>query len=216
MMQSKTRNLTTLAMLSALAFLLTVIGRIPMVLFLKYDPKDVIILIAGFIYGPMASITISFLVSLVEMVTISDTGIIGFIMNFLSTVAFVLPATYLYQRDRSFKSAGVGMLIGVILMTVIMILWNYLLTPLFMGLPREEVVKLLVPAILPFNIIKGSINAALAIFLYKPIVGTLRRTRYAPLAPAKSSGKLKTEVYVAAAVLLLSAVLFALVINGKL
>ncbi len=215
-MQSKTKNLTTLAMLSALAFLLTTLGRIPMVLFLKYDPKDVIILIAGLIYGPLSAITISFLVSLVEMITISDTGIIGFVMNFLSTVAFVVPATYLYQRDRSFKSAGFGMLLGVILMTLVMLLWNYLLTPLFMGLPRSEVVKLLVPAILPFNLIKGGINAALTIFLYKPIVGTLRKTRYAPSQSTSNQGKIKTEVYVLALLVLISSIVFALVINGKL
>ena len=216
MTHNKTKQMTTLAMLSALAFLLTTFGRIPMVLFLKYDPKDVIILIAGFIYGPLSAITISFLVSLVEMVTISDTGVIGFIMNVLSTLAFVIPATYLYEKDRSFKSAGLGMFIGIILMTGIMLLWNYLLTPLFMGIPRSEVVKLLIPAILPFNLVKGSINAALSIFLYKPIVGALRKTKYLEQSTGKSSGKIRIETYVFAGVLLATAILLALTLSGKL
>ncbi|NLY36161.1 MAG: ECF transporter S component [Tissierellia bacterium] len=217
MVQSKTKQLTILAMLSALAFLLTAFGRIPMVLFLKYDPKDVIILIAGFIYGPVSSIVISFLVSLVEMVTISDTGFIGFIMNVLSTLAFVIPATYLYHRYKSFASAAIGLFLGVVLMTGIMILWNYLLTPLFMGIPREEVIKLLVPVILPFNIIKGSINAALSIFLYKPVVRGLRKMKYIPPSTgSQSTGKIRVEAYVVAAVILTSALLLALVISGKL
>ena len=107
MVQNRTKQLTILAMLSALAFLLTAFGRIPMVLFLKYDPKDVIILIAGFIYGPLSAIIISFLVSLVEMVTISDTGFIGFVMNVLSTLAFVIPASLSTQAMMS-KSFEIG------------------------------------------------------------------------------------------------------------
>lgn len=217
MVQNKTKQLTILAMLSALAFLLTAFGRIPMVLFLKYDPKDVIILIAGFIYGPLSAIVISFLVSLVEMVTISDTGLIGFVMNVLSTLAFVIPATYLYHRYKSFASAATGLFLGVVLMTGIMMLWNYLLTPLFMGIPREEVIKLLVPVILPFNIIKGSINAALSIFLYKPVVRGLRKMKYIPPSTgSKATGKIRTETYIFAGVILVSALLLALVISGKL
>ena len=50
MKNSKTKNMTTMAMLAALAFLVMVVGRIPMVAaapFLKYDPKDVIIIFYG-------------------------------------------------------------------------------------------------------------------------------------------------------------------------
>lgn len=217
MEQTKTKQLTILAMLSALAFLLTAFGRIPMVLFLKYDPKDVIILIAGFIYGPLSSVIISFLVSLVEMVTISDTGIIGFIMNVLSTLAFVVPATYLYHRHKTLGSATLGLFLGVVLMSAIMILWNYLLTPLFLGIPREQVIPLLIPAILPFNVIKGSINAALCIFLYKPIVRGLRKTHAIPASGGgEATGKIRVEAYVMAGVVLGSAILLALVIAGKL
>jgi len=39
-------------MLCALAYVVVVVGRIPIILFLKYDPKDVIIAIGGLIFGP--------------------------------------------------------------------------------------------------------------------------------------------------------------------
>ena len=71
-MNEKTRKLTLMAMLAALAYLIMLIGRIPVVLFLSYDPKDVVIAIAGFLLGPLSGATISLLVSLVEMVTVSD------------------------------------------------------------------------------------------------------------------------------------------------
>jgi riboflavin transporter FmnP len=66
--------------------------RIPVVLFLKYEPKDVVITIGGFLLGPMASLIISALVSLIEMFTISDTGPIGCLMNLLSTCSFACTA----------------------------------------------------------------------------------------------------------------------------
>ena len=81
-----------MAMLAAVAYLLVCTIRIPVVLFLKYEPKDVAITIGGLLMGPLASLIISFVVSLVEMVTISETGIIGCIMNFLSTCSFACTA----------------------------------------------------------------------------------------------------------------------------
>ena len=217
MRHSKTMQIVILAVLSALAFVATFIGRIPMVLFLKYDPKDVIILIAGFIFGPLSALLMSVLVSLVEMVTISDTGIIGFIMNLLSTSAFVVPATYLYHRHKTLHHAAIGLTLGVFLMTAIMLLWNYLLTPMFMGTPRDAVVKLLIPAILPFNLIKGSINSALSMLLYKPVVHSLRKASLIPSSTGgQGSGKIRVEAYVLAGFILISAILVALVLNGYL
>ena len=61
-MNERTKKLTTLAMLCALAYVAVAVFRIPVVLFLKYDPKDVIIAIGGFIYGPLPA----FVISLVE------------------------------------------------------------------------------------------------------------------------------------------------------
>ena len=92
MKPSNTKKLTTLAMLAALAYLIMVVGRIPMVLFLSYDPKDVIIAIGGFLFGPLEAFAISFVVSLIEMFTVSDTGIIGAVINFVSTSSFACTA----------------------------------------------------------------------------------------------------------------------------
>lgn len=74
-MYSKTKKLTTISMLCAFAYILTLIGRIPIVLFLKYDSKDIVITIGGFIFGPMVSFYITVLVSIVQMFTTSSTGI---------------------------------------------------------------------------------------------------------------------------------------------
>ena len=83
-MDSKTKKITTTAMLCAAAYVVVVVGRVPVVLFLKYDPKDIIITLGGLIWGPLTSFTVSVIVSLIEMVTISENGILGCIMNIVS------------------------------------------------------------------------------------------------------------------------------------
>ena len=58
------KKMVTLAMLAAIAYLMVNLIRIPVVLFLKYEPKDVIITIGGFLFGPMAAFIVSGIVSL--------------------------------------------------------------------------------------------------------------------------------------------------------
>ena len=86
------KKLVLLAMLAAVAYIIVALVRIPVVLFLKYEPKDVVITIGGFLLGPMASFIISAVVSLIEMVTVSETGPIGCLMNLLSTCSFACTA----------------------------------------------------------------------------------------------------------------------------
>lgn len=217
--QSKTKKLTMLAVLCAISYVVMVIGRIPVVLFLKYDPKDVIITIGGFLFGPMSAVAISAVVSVIEMFTVSQTGPIGLLMNVLSTCAFAGTAAIIYKRKHTLSGAISGLLCGWVVMVCLMMVWNYLITPLYMNVPREEVVQLLVPAILPFNLLKGGLNAALTMLLYKPLVGALRRANLIPesadAAQPVSSG-INRGVMLAAGVLLITCILFVLVFTGIL
>ncbi|HZK22044.1 MAG TPA: ECF transporter S component [Oscillospiraceae bacterium] len=208
------KKYVTIAVLSAFAFMAVAFGRIPGVLFLSYEPKDVIITIGGFLFGPFASVLISVIVSFLEMVTISSTGIIGFFMNVLATCSFATTASLIYKKKRTIKGAAMGLLTGVITATAIMLLWNFIVTPIFMHIPREDVVKLLVPAILPFNLLKGGINTALTMLLYKPISSALRK---AQLLPAQTSPIKKRQSIGAAFVsliILLTCIIFILALKG--
>ena len=111
-MNSKTRKLTMTGMLCALAYAMTAMGRVPIVLFLKYDPKDIVITIGGLIFGPLTSFTIAVIVSLVEMFTISKNGILGFIMNVISSCAFACTATFIYKKRHTLSGAVAGILCG--------------------------------------------------------------------------------------------------------
>lgn len=174
-----TKYLVLVAMFSAISFVLVLISKvIPNVAgFLSYEPKDVIIVIAGFILGPMASFIISLIVSFVEMVTISTTGPYGLLMNVLSTCAFAVPAAVIYRKMHSKGGALAGLITGVLAMTACMLIWNYTITPYYMGVDRSTVAGMLMSIFLPFNLLKGGLNAAIAMILYKPIVSALRRTK---------------------------------------
>ena len=171
-----TRRLTLTAMLAAMAYVAMLVTRpLPHVAgFLSYDLKDVVVVIAGFMLGAAPAMIITLVVSLIEMVTVSTTGPIGLVMNVLSTCAFMLPPAILYQHHRNMRSATLGLILGVILMTVVMLAWNYIITPMYMHVPRDVVAGMLIPTFLPFNLIKGGINAGITMLIYKPITAALR------------------------------------------
>ena len=178
-MKFTTKKLAAIGMLCAVAFVATAcihVKLVPGAPFLTYDPKDIIIAIGGFIYGPLTAVIISAIVSFIEMITISESGFIGLIMQMLATCAFTLPAAILYRDHRSKKMAAAGLAAGSVCMVIMMLLWNWLVTPFYLGCSRADVVPLLLPAILPFNAIKAVINTVLTLLVYKPVVNALRKT----------------------------------------
>lgn len=191
MNNQRIKQVVITAMLCALSFVAVLIGRfIPNVVgFLSYDPKDAIVVIAGFIYGPLTSVIITVIVSFIEMISISSTGIIGFVMNTISTCAFAVPAALIYKKMHSMKGAVLGLSAGALAMTACMILWNYLITPLYMHVDRATVVSMLVPTFLPFNLIKSGINLGLTLVLYKPLVTALRKAGLIPEGDHEPNGK---------------------------
>ena len=177
----KTNSATKVAvigMLSALAFITVVLIRVPIIPsvgFLKYEAKDNFIVLGGYVFGPLAAITISLIVSFIEMITISTTGYIGFTMNVISTCCFVCPTVILFKKKRTVTSATIGLIIGIILSTAAMLAWNYFLTPIYMNMPREVIADMLIPAFLPFNLIKNTANAALSLLFNMPILFGLKK-----------------------------------------
>lgn len=210
------RTVATVGMLCAIAFVAKLISNVfPTVSgFLSFDLKDVVIVIGGFMMGPLTAIVISVIVSLIEMLTISSTGLIGLVMNILASCSFACVAAVIYHRDRSMKGAIVGLVAGVLCMTALMLLWNWLITPLYMKVDRAVVVSMLIPVFLPFNLVKGGINATLAMLLYKPIVTALRKAHLVEESPSSGHRQTKWGVVIISAVLLVSFVLLALVLAG--
>jgi len=216
--RERTRRLTLMAMFAALSYVVMAVGRIPIssVDFLKYDPKDFILAICGFIMGPIPALLVTTVVSFIEMITVSGTGIIGFFMNVLGSAAFVCTASVIYKRRHSLRGAMAGLLAGVIVSTAVMLLWNYFITPLYMGYPREAIAEMLVPVFLPFNLIKGGINAAVTLLVYKPVSRALKQTGLVAKSPAAQPAQKKSALgaYIIAGMVLVSCITAVLVIRG--
>lgn len=215
-MNTRTKRITMVAMLCAIAYVVVVVCRVPIFMFLSYEPKDVIITIGGFLFGPLTSFIVSVIVSFVEMFTISDTGIVGCIMNILSSCAFACVAAYIYKKNHTLLGAVIGLVAGCVSMTIIMLIWNYLITPIYMGYPREAVAEMLIPIFLPFNLLKSGINMAVTILIYKPIVTALRKAGLVEVSNKKIEKNQTIGIMLIGIVLLATCIFFVLVVKGIL
>ena len=203
------------ALFSALAYLTVFIFRVPIIPavgFLKYEAKDAVLALEALILGPIPAACSSFVISLIEMVTVSTTGPIGAVMNFLSSMAFVLPVGIIYSKKRTLSAAVIGLACAVVSETVIMLLWNYLISPIYMGISREAIVELLLPGFLPFNAIKSLINAALTFILYKPLITVLRKAGLLPKRDDAVGSKTLPLVINVVCILLIVAAVLAIVV----
>ena len=243
MQSSRTRKLAIMAMLSALAYVIMVFGRIPVLTvppYLKYDPKDVVFAISGFIFDPLSVVMMSVVVSLIEMITVSSDlalggllgGLIGAVMNILSTCAFACTAAFIYKKMHSLKGAVIGLVTGVVVSSAVMLLWNYIMTPIYLALlthgladmeafsqsvneSRPFVATMLLSVFLPFNLLKGGLNAAITMLVYKPVRVGLSKSRLLPEPDTeKAPSKINIGVMLISFFVLATGVLLILVYQG--
>ena len=211
-----TKTVVSLAMLTAIAYIVMYLSKLmPSVMFLDFDFKDVVICIAGFTFGPTSAAIISILVAFIEMITIGQTGVIGFIMNSLATCAFCCTASFIYKKMHTKKGAVLGLGLGVVCLVVVMLLWNYLITPMYMvGFSRADVAALLPTLFLPFNLAKGGMNMAATLLLYAPVVTALRKAGVVPPSQNSKGKRISAGFLLFSCALLATFVVFALVLAG--
>jgi riboflavin transporter FmnP len=176
---NNTKKLTALAMLTSMAFLvgatIRIRGAFALMPFLTYDPKDVVILMGGFMFGPLSALLMSVVVALLEMSTISVTGLYGALMNALSSASFTCTAAFIYSKKRDLFGAIVGLAAGCIVAVVTMLAANYFIVPLYApNVTREGVLTIMIPVLLPFNLIKTGLNSVLAVLVYKKVSSALK------------------------------------------
>ena len=215
------KQMVSLAMICAIAFVVMLLSKLlPQVYtFLQLDVKDTVICIGGFVFGPVAAAAVSIIVPLLEMFFASDTGPIGFIMNVLATASFCCTASFVYKKVHTKKGAVLGLALGVVSLVAVMLLWNYLITPLYTpGFTRADIAAMLPTVFLPFNLVKGGLNMAVILLLYKPVVTALRRARLVPESQTiiQPSGKVNVGFLLFSLALLATFVTLALVLMGIL
>lgn len=210
------KKMTTLGILSAMAIIVNMLISFPMipaVSFLRYDPKDIIIVIGGFIYGPFAVFIMSAICSVLELFMRGGT-ILDILMNMIATCSFAGVASLIYKRNHTRTGAIQGLGVGIVTMTICMLVWNYIVTPFYFGMPREAVVNILLPGILPFNLLKAGLNATITMLLYKPIVQIFRHTNL--LEKTEHHAMINKSFMVLGSFILISIVLVILILQGIL
>ena len=208
------KKTASIAMLSALAFLARLVFKIP-VSFLTFDIKDTVIAFGGLVFGPVSGVVIALVVSLVEMI-ISETGPIGFVMNFVSSAVFAGVASLIYKFKRTFNGAIIGLYSSVAATTAVMLLMNVILTPIYQGVPRSAVIAMLPTLFLPFNFAKTLLNAAIVMLIYKPMVMALRKAK---ILEGKTMdvkfGKQSVITIIISSVSLVAAIVIFVILNNK-
>lgn len=175
MKKEKLIKISVTGVFCALAFILTAVLRFK-VAFLSFDLKDTVIAVLSLMYGPIYGVVSAGIVAFLEFLSVSDTGVYGLIMNFISSATFALVSGVIYKYKRTFSGAILAVGFSVISVCVVMCLANILVTPYYMGVSAKEVVALIPTLLLPFNLCKSVINAAATVVIYKPIRKILRKS----------------------------------------
>ena len=183
------------ALFCAMAYVVSLVFHFK-VSFLTFDAKDTVICISGMLLGPVTSTVVALVVSLIEFISVSDTGFWGLIMNFVSSATFALTAGLIYRNIRKMWGAVVGMVSAVAAGTAVMLLLDILVIPLYINNVSSAAVVSMIPTLLlPFNLVKYTLNAALVLAIYKPISTALKRSGLLPTSPAEKISHNENEDY---------------------
>lgn len=188
--RTSVRTIVQVGMLGALATILMMFDfPLPFApSFYKIDLSEVPVLIGCFALGPVAGAAVELVKILVNLVlTGSGTGGVGEIANFIIGCAFCVPAGIIYRRNRTRKNALIGMITGIVVMTVLGCFVNaYVLLPVYskaFGMPIDVLVGMgtavnshitslttfVLLAVAPFNLLKGVVVSLIVFLIYKKI-----------------------------------------------
>lgn len=164
-----TRQLVTMALMCAIGTLLSFIEfpLLPGVTWLKFDASNIPAMVAGFAYGPAGGVAVGIVTAIIHGLLMAD--FTGALMNILVVTCFVLPAALIYKKKRTYKFAIIGLVFSIIAGVIGSIIGNLLLTPSWLGVPFDAVVALIIPVLIPFNLLKGLLNSVITLIVYKSI-----------------------------------------------
>ncbi len=213
----KTKKLVAVALFCAVAYI-GMFFRIN-VSFLTFDLKDAFMTIGAMFFGPLAGVSMAAVVALLEFISISDTGVYGLIMNFLSSAVFASVAPLVYKHRRKLSGAVMGLILSVFATVGVMMVANLLITPYYMGVSLEMVKGLIPTLLLPFNLTKSVLNASLVLLLYKPVTTAIKATRLiktSDTAKVKKTSNTVLTVAISLLIAILCFVVFFVFMDGSL
>ena len=182
-----TRELVTIGLFSALAYVLMLLESPGYLGFLRIEFSDVPAILGGLGYGPAAGVFIELIKNHIKVLSTKTIGA-GELSNFLVESAFVIPLSIIYRKWKGKHKLLVGYVVSVISMCIAGMLVNYFITvPIysnmfggmealigFVGgmtpgfLPTiDSMWKLIVIGITPFNVVKGTMMSVVSYYVFK-------------------------------------------------
>lgn len=164
-----TKQLVTMALMCALSaiFMFVQIPLIPAAPFLSYDPSLVPAMVCGFAFGPGSGMAVAAMSIVIHALMTGDW--VGALMNLVATVGFILPAAAFYARRRTFAAGVTGLVLSVACATVLSVIANLTIGVWFWYGSIDYIMPLVLPAIVPFNLIKTVLNSVLTVAVYKAV-----------------------------------------------
>ena len=174
---NSSKNLNKMVKISLLAAISVVLMYfdfpiIPAFPWLQIDLSEVPALMGGFAYGPITGgIIVILKVILRFLLKGTGTAFVGEIANIIVGLALVVPAAYIYHRNKSKKTAIIGMFSGALVMQIAGILANiYILLPLYgMQMEGAALANYVFLGIVPFNAVKALMVSVITYLLYKKV-----------------------------------------------
>lgn len=176
-----TRQLVTMALMCALGtvFSFVQIPLIPAAPFLTYDPSLVPAMVSGLAFGTGPGLVVGILTACLHGLVTGEW--VGSLMNVVATVCYVAPAALVYARARSNAGAIGGLALGVVLATAGSIVANLTIGVAFWYGSTDAIMPLVLPAVLPFNLVKTILNSALTLVAFRSLTSLIK--------PEKGNGR---------------------------
>ena len=164
-----TKQMVIMALMCAIGALLSFVEfpLLPGVTWLKFDASNMPAMVVGFGFGPGAGVAVGIVIAIIHGLLMAD--FTGALMNILCVTCFVLPAALMYHKKRTYPVAIAGLVLSIIAATLAAIVGNLILTPMWLGVPLDAVIAMIIPILIPSNLLKGLINAVLTLIIYKSI-----------------------------------------------
>ncbi len=187
--QVSTKQIAFIGICAAISFVLMFVKfPISYLGFLELEVSDVPAAIVSILYGPVSGVLVELIKNVLHL-TATSTGMSGELSNFMVSLGFVIPLGLVAKKSKSNKNLILGFLLGTIGLALMGMFTNYFITvPLYLSLFGEEAVmgmvqatipsidnlaKLVMIGITPFNVVKGLIISLVTFFLYKGLKGRI-------------------------------------------
>lgn len=169
------KKIAILGVMVGLSYALTWL-KIPLLLpFLKLDFSFAVMLLAGYMLGPLSAEIIVVIVHVLGLIG-SDAFGIGEIANFIMANVFVVLPTFIYKYRKGFKWVITVLCICSLLEISVALLTNRFITyPLYFKDGAKTQFELHFGLLLLFNAIKCVANGTVTVLLYKRLKNLLNK-----------------------------------------